>query len=383
MENKHTAVNLWSKIRDMGSSWGVMEKIGSITTDNAANIKLATRAYNMPCIAHTLNLIVGKGVSLPPIQCVISQAKKIVEYVKRYPFAARNLAETQSRMGLPCLKVKQDVITRWNSTYLMLARLMEIRQPLDEAMKEFPDRPELRLEESVWVAISGLIRVLKLFHDATLLMSVENKVAISQVILMISSLRLELEKISEEEEGMSEEVQMLIRALNEEIQERFHLVEDSPEYAESHLLDPRTKNLKFWHDSKKIQAIEGIKEYLKQWEETSSSASEEAPLGYSENNWLWRNSVVEATLPIVHRDEWDDFSQEIQIGNDKDPLLWWEEKKTKFPHLYELAKKRFSVCASSVSSERLFSKAGQAVTDRRNRLKGDKVSMILFLCYNL
>lgn len=58
----------------------------------------------------------------------------------------RRSAATSMAENLPLLKVKQDCQIRWNSSYLMLERIFSIRQSLDEAMKEFPDRNYLIMQ---------------------------------------------------------------------------------------------------------------------------------------------------------------------------------------------------------------------------------------------
>jgi len=44
-----------------------------------------------------------------------------------------------------------------------------------------------------------------------------------------------------------------------------------------------------------------------------------------------------------------------------------------------LAKKYLSVVATSVPCERLFSEAGQVISQKRNRLSPDRVNQLLFL----
>lgn len=61
------------------------------------------------------------------------------------------------------------------------------------------------------------------------------------------------------------------------------------------------------------------------------------------------------------------------------PIKWWEEHKHTYSILAKIANKYLSVVATSVPSERLFSKAGQTVTQQRNRIKGKLLSKLLFL----
>lgn len=66
-----------------------------------------------------------------------------------------------------------------------------------------------------------------------------------------------------------------------------------------------------------------------------------------------------------------------------DPLAWWKGNQSTFPHLSQLARKYLCIPATSVPSERLFSVAGNIVTDKRGRLKPSNVNMLCFLSANL
>ena len=62
---KHTAENLKDKLLHIRSVWDIQEKIVLVVTDNAANMTSAVKNAgfkHLPCFAHTLNLIVQKGV---------------------------------------------------------------------------------------------------------------------------------------------------------------------------------------------------------------------------------------------------------------------------------------------------------------------------------
>ena len=59
------------------------------------------------------------------------------------------------------------------------------------------------------------------------------------------------------------------------------------------------------------------------------------------------------------------------------PLKFWNQFNNS--NLSKLAKKYLTICATSVSSKRLFSKAGRILNEDRNRLTGQHLQQLLFL----
>lgn len=102
----------------------------AIASDNAANIVAAikqTEWKHIPCFAHTLNLIVQD--SLKEISDIKCKIKSIVEFFKRSVKASESLKRKQEKLSVPVLSLKQDVTTRWNSTFLMFKRILEVKNP--------------------------------------------------------------------------------------------------------------------------------------------------------------------------------------------------------------------------------------------------------------
>ena len=66
-------------------------------------------------------------------------------------------------------------------------------------------------------------------------------------------------------------------------------------------------------------------------------------------------------------------------GNRINCIDWWYANKQKFPHMASLAMTVLGVPASSAAVERLFSIAGDVITDDRNRLSADLASKLIFL----
>ena len=62
-----------------------------------------------------------------------------------------------------------------------------------------------------------------------------------------------------------------------------------------------------------------------------------------------------------------------------DPLDWWRINAVKFPLLAVLARRLLTIPVSQAQSERMFSSAGQIVTQTRNRLSPENVELLVAL----
>ena len=67
------------------------------------------------------------------------------------------------------------------------------------------------------------------------------------------------------------------------------------------------------------------------------------------------------------------------ISRMENPLPWWNENKYIYPTIANVACKYLCTLATSVPSERLFSEAGEVISQKRNRIKPKNVDMMLFL----
>jgi len=125
---RHTIENLSVFLKNIVCTWGIQHKIVAVVSDNAPNIVGAIKDSNfrhISCFAHNVNLVVQKG--LKKIINVQKKVKSIVEHFKISSHAQSKLQDIQKQLGLSPLKLKQDVITRWNSTHDMFKRILEIK----------------------------------------------------------------------------------------------------------------------------------------------------------------------------------------------------------------------------------------------------------------
>ena len=89
-----------------------------------------------------------------------------------------------------------------------------------------------------------------------------------------------------------------------------------------------------------------------------------------------------SSLSIV-KQELEQFAKEPPVLFSANVLTWWKQNSSKYPNISSLARETLVVQATSVPSERLFSKAGELISSKRSSLKPKNVNKLLFLNQNI
>ena len=93
-DESHTADNISASILSHVQSWEIEQNLVCVLRDNAANMIAGMRVANipsLPCLAHTLQLIIKDGVLLQPaVQQLLSCARSIVGHYHRSNVAFQN-----------------------------------------------------------------------------------------------------------------------------------------------------------------------------------------------------------------------------------------------------------------------------------------------------
>lgn len=191
----HTAQHLMEAKALLMAEWGITTKVQCMVTDNASNMILSAQLLNLrhvPCFAHNLNLIVKKALDQTPLINEIRQkARKIVGLFRSSCKAKDKLVEMQGLMGRPALKLMQEVDTRWNSTYDMLQRLYEQREPVGAALSNL-NSDTAPLTSFEYNIIQESLSLLQPFKLATTELSEEQKVSASKLIPLYRMLQHKL-----------------------------------------------------------------------------------------------------------------------------------------------------------------------------------------------
>lgn len=396
----HTSQNMYDLLRNVCTEWGIIEKVHFVVTDNASNMKAAiklTNWFHIPCLAHTLNLIVQKG--LHEIEEIRGKVKKNVGYFHKSSQANEKLKSTQNGLNATStpLKLKNDVSTRWNLTFFMFERILQLEEPLTVTIGLLHN-PVDTLSEDEWKILKEICKILQPFEQITTEMSAEKTVTLSKVIVLIRGLGSALNKFEKEMSTSSNITKKLIAQLKAQYNERFDNLENNSTLGRASLLDPRFKEKSFSDEKAYIKSKDRLQGEMVALinEERQKNTNDEVAMvesneekAESETNMIWqefdeavRCQVTTLSPTATAIAEFRLYLEEPYIFRKDNPLEWWKKREMLYPTLAKLARKYLSIVATSVPSERVFSKAGQVITERRNRLKPKYVNKILFLHFN-
>lgn len=193
----------------------------------------------------------------------------------------------------------------------------------------------------------------------------------------------------------------LVSCLLTELEKRFGQIERVRVLSEATLLDPRFKKPAFVSDRCAEEAVTRVVHVMTQ-AATPALATEE---DMEEDIPAVRpRTQSESVLPQV----WADFEERVKglrprsqnpqteamlemkgflaeplVPLMADPLDWWRMRAPVYKNLSTIMKRRLCIVATSVPSERVFSKTGQIITNRRSSLSASKVRELVFLNANM
>ena len=403
---RHTGVHIAKAILDVTTDFKVDPKnIACLVTDNAANMHTASlegEFNHLGCFAHTIQLAVEDGLKLPVVSKALGACRKLVAHFNQSVLATQALLKKQSDnegSNSRGLKLIQDVATRWNSSFLMMKRLLLLRVPIyavlyDDSVTKQSDKGRLDMKDSTWKVMEEIVPILEAFFDSTEVLGKEESPTGSQVYVLLHNLVGNLET-SEFDSGVARDLKDKIR---DGLTKRFGISTDGTPTevtVQNSLsimamaLDPRYKSLKILRPEHRDIVKEKILHEINQTDgnhvaDLIPEIKQERPEG--DEPELKRAKITECLMGDVVIDITNDTSVEQEIRDYfnevvriADPLEWWKVSQVRFPNLASLAKRYLTIPGTSIPSERVFSVAGLSVTKLRASLDPDTVNEILFL----
>ncbi|XP_030075314.1 zinc finger BED domain-containing protein 4 [Microcaecilia unicolor] len=396
LEEEHDGVYLASKLQEAVTLWGLQGKVHIGVCDNGANMISALRIagiHDVGCVARTLQLVVHEALfTQASVEALIKKARTIVTHFQHSEQACQKFADCQKSCSVPLHKLLQDTKTCWNSTYIMLERMVEQRRAVNLFSVEHGGINALSSAE--WELVERVVNVLQPFYAAMLEISADDA-CISVVIPLIAMLQGKMQSTSDDR-GLLQMKAVLCDAMNR----HFAYVKTAPHTIAATLLDPRFKDIyltgpevaaakaeiiEFLRSINSIEEFSAVDLNIVKCEFSTDQQSESvSPL-----TWLWEahdNLPIES---VIAGNEWKPVYEQQLAAYLKEPCVprstnifgYWH--CSQFPSLEPAASKYLSAPPTSTASERLFSSAGQLYAERRSTLPDENVEKLLFLSYNI
>ncbi|XP_060903078.1 uncharacterized protein LOC132980771 [Labrus mixtus] len=392
--------------------FGVGGKVVAMTVDNAFSVdrdikKLKFR--KLRCFAQILNGAAQKVYTSNTLVRWASKIRAAVVGMQSSSAAQAVLHEKQKLLNLPRRSLAIDVQAHWNSLYLMVERFVEQFSAIQAATTDPRIKPSVekkRLEtlsdDDYWKA-EEFIRTMKPLYTSTLCVSADKNPSCSQIFPILKKLEAHFEP--------GDEDSLFTATLKEKVwADLSACYRDAATWKflqESSAMDPRFKNSidsdEIWSRVKTaavraatLREVSNSEEHRLLHEDSDEEYSNESllpkrprltaleELFEEEDRALKSSASVENTLSIPER-----VQQEIQlyrklpaIPTSQDALAWWWERRTTLALLSELSNSYLCVQASSTPGERVFSTAGDTMSQERAHILPEKVDMQIFLQKN-
>ncbi|XP_076296265.1 E3 SUMO-protein ligase ZBED1-like [Lasioglossum baleicum] len=395
LKENHTNEHISFKVQKTLTEFNIKEKIVAVVTDNAANMRSAVRRLgylHLPCTAHTLNLVVNDSVTaIPEIASLLKTCRSLITHFKSSVTAADKLRDFQTQMGLNTLKLKQDIHTRWNSSLIMLERLLAVKIPLCATVASLMNCPTSPNAQQ-WKTIQDIIPLLKPIEYVSSELGGEKYVTASTIMPLITGLQNAIDKIKPQTiPGYALKCNIM-----NNLEIRFNYIHTNKIITISTIADPRFKTAVFRNNTDIQTATETVISELTPLitaETNSETRSVQAEETEQETEGFWdfhvhkvshltrrcSDSSPSASAASTMKQYLDMPYENIK----SDPVTFWGIHGQTIPTLKKIFEKYLCVPATSVPSERIFSKAGQIMSDRRNRLSPKNLDYLIFLNCNM
>lgn len=188
----------------------------------------------------------------------------------------------------------------------------------------------------------------------------------------------------------TETAQQLKTNILQNIERRFKQVEHVSILAISTLLDPRFKKIHFTQPLALSNAIKKLNTLIVNATatelDTPPTPSTSEPQSNSSEFDFWAPHKQLANNFTSHIENQSSINSELQqyfsstvTDINSDSIVEWNQLKSIYPTMYNLSVEFLAIQATSVPSERLFSLAGNVITEKRNRLSDTHLEEILLL----
>ncbi|KAL4637861.1 hypothetical protein ACB092_03G107800 [Castanea dentata] len=391
MPPPHNGVSLFEKVYKLLSMWGIEKKIFCVTLDNASSNDISvdmlrTQLKNKKALVCNGEFFHLRCYGLKEIDVVVQKICESIKYVRGSQGRKKSFYESVKQMDLDGKKgLRQDMPTRWNSTFLMLQSALSYRRAFqhleltDYNFKHCPTGGE-------WEKAEKIKKFLAAFYDATLVFSGTKyptaNLYFPQVFIVYFTLKKESDSEDEYMRKMAD--QMLVKFEK-------YWIEFSVLLAIVVVLDPRYKLPFIDWCYQKLYGHASSLQYLKVRErlfslfgeyvsnvsapsissEMAGQATQESEEKYANEGSLFMMQAQKTQLELYLDEPRIDRNAKLDI------LAFWKGNEFRYLELAAMACDVLSIPISTVASESTFSVGGRVIDQFRSALKPDVVEALV------
>ena len=369
-------------------------KIVAVVTDNAANVTATVRLMGLPwisCSAHTLQLCVREAFKSDEVSALMSKLSRIVSGFNASTLRTDILRDLQRISGSDrILALKKDVCIRWDSQFMMLERLLRLKDSVVESIEVInsnmicSNRMMSVITDFDWEVIADLVALFEPVFNCMKHLQNITLIGIPQFYPIIFAMK---QLISGDTEPLTHITEAVKTVLIDAINRRF-VVEQELDCFTSLMLDPLRFGDYLSEDIKQ-KYLARLGNLVCQDISAKLTAARDPEDDFSpiESKEL---IARKDTLFYNYRDVRSPFVRELNAaekdsGKDRSNLTmpeilqFWKDNQGTLGVLSNVARRFLAVPLSSAPSERLFSAAGNIVSKRRCSLNPKTAEALVFL----
>nr|XP_023675014.1 zinc finger BED domain-containing protein 4-like isoform X1 [Paramormyrops kingsleyae] len=334
-----------------------------------SSLDLCFGAHRIDCFARSLGLCVREGLrTSPQLSIALTKAACLYNYVTA-TVAPEKLGQAYGTDD----PVIRDALNRergWNCQLKTVRRLLESAEFLEDVV----DRHDLTLTSFEKAVLRELVEVLEPFEEATDMVQGDKHVSISLAVPCVLGLRKHLS------ETATRQCTGILVGLAQSLDRRLSGILEDPLYVTATALDPQFK-LTWSSDTERHRQVL-LKEVAKHIQVRSPQEPSQEPTPPPSKRSKLFSFIKQRPASQAKSIEQELATYLLEEPTEEDSLHYWKRKATDFPQLSQVAKKVFTVPATTTPVENIFKNLGKILRPERCRLLPKNLETLIYLKAN-
>ncbi|KAL4500836.1 hypothetical protein ABPG72_020070 [Tetrahymena utriculariae] len=341
------------------------------------------------CFAHILNNNLKTLFKVEKFEIIIEKCRTLIKHIRSSPKYTELLKLCQQSNQMQELKLKLDVVTRRNSVYDMLYRLLQNKKALNLLFIDHGEIQNILVTSQEWQTIEKIVAFLSPFSQITTLLSASSYPTISMIYPIIHNKKNSLLYECENDEKIIQQIKLELKLdFTRRIEELYCSENVKKIIYFSTFFDPRFKDLQQLNEEKinNKNIISLLKESLKLKQEKYSKLISKT---FKANN----TERIKLSLDFDSQFIKSLFQNNMERNNDSDEneqipvhttdiIQWWSQRSDVYPILSKESHEYLCIPSTSVPSEQIFSKAGHISNQKRSSIESKMLDQLIYISQN-